>query len=66
MKTLEKCETCSELTISYHLMLLLLALNILHTFFNVSIVDFEQVHVSWVVCIQRIVKHQMIGISKSF
>ena len=31
------------------LMFLLLTLNIFHTFFNVVIVDFEQVNVSWVI-----------------
>ena len=30
-------------------MFLLLTLNIFHTFFNVAIVDFEQVSVSWVI-----------------
>ena len=30
-------------------MFLLLTLNIFHTFFNVAIVDFEQVNVSWVI-----------------
>ena len=30
---------------------MLATLNILHTFFNVSIVEFEQVNVSWVIAI---------------
>ena len=30
-------------------MFLLLTLNIFHTFFNVAIVDFEQVNASWVI-----------------
>ena len=32
---------------------LLLALNIFHTFSNVSIVDFEQVNVIWVVSMKQ-------------
>ena len=32
------------------LVFLLLTLKIFHTFFSVSIVDFEQVNVSWVYC----------------
>ena len=55
IETLEKkCEICSKLTIKHQnnvidviLMFLLLTMNIFHTFSSVSIVDFEQVNVSW-------------------
>ena len=50
------------------LVLLLLTLNIFYTFFSVSILDFEQVNVSWEVCflhinplsVTKLVKHTRI------
>ena len=36
--------------IAVFLVFLLLTMNIFHTFFSVSVVDFEQVNVSWVSC----------------
>ena len=49
IETLEKGEMCSKLIKKHQnvgLVCLLLTLNIFHTFFSVSIVDFEQVNVS--------------------
>ena len=52
--TRNRFEICSKLTIKHQndvndivLVFLLLTLNIFHFFFSVSIVDFEQVNVSW-------------------
>ena len=50
----KRSKICSKLTIKTpewrHDVFLLLTLNIFHTFFSISILDFEQVNVSWVVC----------------
>ena len=62
--TRKRCEICSKLTIKtperrqWRLMFSLLTLNMFHIFSIVSIVDFEQVKVSWVV-------HSALSIFKS-
>ena len=50
----KRCEVCSKLikklrnnVVNVALLFSLLTLNILHTFYSVSIVDFEHVNVSW-------------------
>ena len=40
-----RCEICSNMFIDFVLVFLLLILNIFHTFFKVSFVDFEQKNV---------------------
>ena len=54
--TRKSCEICSKLTIKTperrRSGVFMLTLNIIHTFFSVSIVDFKQVNVNWDNCLK--------------
>ena len=49
----KRSERCSKLTIDVVLLLLLLGLNVFHTFSTLSVVDFKLVNICWEVFLQK-------------